>query len=334
MPRDDPAPGPDPARRGLRAVQTLATMMGDRGAGETMRTTCPRCDTAYTIPDDRIGPKGRKVRCTRCGEQWRVTATDLDPVEAFRAEAAEPAADLFAAAEIPSPATPAGDAIDPFDALAAEAEPEETTAAEAPEPFADDPTEPAHEAEAAPPAFERPAEGPPKPNARPHHRRGPHLKLPRMPAAVTRLAPFVGPAVFLVSCLIFAGLVVFRASVVAQVPTLAGFYRLVGLEVNLRGLDFGPIETLREMADGQPVLVVEGSLANTSGTARQVPALRFALRDADAQELYAWSVDPRATVIAAGDRLRFRTRLVAPPERAADLQVRFAERRNRQAGLP
>lgn len=300
-------------------------MIGDRGAGETMRTTCPRCDTAYTIPDDRIGPKGRKVRCTRCGEQWRATATDPDPVETFRADAAEPAV-----AETPSPPASATDTIDPFDALTTEPEPEAATAAE---PLADGLAEPTREAEAAPPAFERPAEGPPKPNARSRHRRA-HLKMPRMPAAVTRLAPFVGPAVFLVSCLIFTGLVVFRASVVAQAPALAGFYRLVGLEVNLRGLDFGPIETLREMADGQPVLVVEGSLANTSGAARQVPALRFALRDADAQELYAWSVDPRATVIAAGDRLRFRTRLVAPPERAADLQVRFAERRNRQAGLP
>lgn len=139
---------------------------------------------------------------------------------------------------------------------------------------------------------------------------------------------------FAAACLVAIGLVVFRADVVTRLPGLAGLYRAVGLEVNLRGIVFGPIATLRETEDGKPVLVVEGTLANTTGEARAVPALRFALRDDDTQELYAWSIDPRATTIAAGDRLRFRTRLVAPPERAADLQVRFAERRNRQAGLP
>lgn len=309
-----------------------------------MRSTCPSCDTAYTIPDDRIGPKGRKVRCTRCGEQWHVVAPDDDPgLAAFRAEADDPFDDVAAIEPSAPTAAAAPDAVardavatitdDPFE-IAADAH-AETDAIEVSDHPAPAPAPPVDlEAGDAP-------SDPPRPETRPKSaplkrvgRRPPLVRMPRLPAAVTRLAPFAGPAVFLGACLILVGLVVFRVAVVSNVPALAGFYHLVGLEVNLRGLDFGPIETLRETADGQPVLVVEGSLANTSGASRPVPALRFALRDAEGQELYAWSVDPRASVIAAGDRLRFRTRLVAPPERASDLQVRFAERRNRQAGLP
>lgn len=315
-------------------------MMGAiQGDDEAMRTTCPSCETAYTIPDDKIGAKGRKVRCTRCGEEWRVTATaEPPPVEPIEID------DLFASVSTdePAPRAPAPEvstrAPDPFDDLdASDVEPE-------PEPDAPPPTvdavvePPAVAVEAAPAAAAAAPTPPPRPAPRPPVARRRLFRADRwrlpMPRFVSRLSPFGGPALFLAACLACAGLFVFRATVVARVPALAGFYRMVGLEVNLRGIVFGPMETLRETEDGKPVLVVEGELTNTTGQSRDVPALRFALRDADAQELYAWSVDPRASVIAAGDRLRFRTRLVAPPDRAVDLQVRFAERRNRQAGLP
>lgn len=309
-----------------------------------MRTTCPSCDTAYTIPDDRIGPKGRKVRCTRCSEQWTVSLADLDPTVAFRdaiaADDAAPEAPSTPAAPVSAAIAPAPSAAPTLEALPAEPITTARIGGDADEHDAtvDTPPTPAV-AVAIPNSVESVAEPPPlrrkiKPAAKRSERTGPRWKRPRLPVALTRLVPFAGPTIFACACLAFAGLGLFRASVVSRFPGLAGFYRLVGLDVNLRGLDFGPIETLREIDNGQPVLVVEGSLANTTGATREVPALRFALRDDDQQELYAWSVDPRATTIAAGDRMRFRTRLVAPPDRAADLQVRFAERRNRQAGLP
>lgn len=224
--------------------------------------------------------------------------------------------------------------------LFADAEETAPAARREPTPQADDPS--IDEAE-APETTAAPAEPAPaaatSPEARPKVRlkvkkRGLHIRLPRLPPVVARLAPFVGPLVFVSAILVAVAFVTFRTAVVAAAPTLAGFYASIGLEVNLRGLTFGPIQTLREMENGQPVLVVEGSLSNATAETRDVPAIRFALRDGEAQELYAWSVDPRATTIAAGDQLRFRTRLVAPPERAADLQVRFVERRNHQAGLP
>ena len=290
-----------------------------------MRAICPTCDTAYTIPDGRIGPAGRKVRCTRCGEEWRVMPVIEDlaaqPVEEpliVRTTALPPLSEESVAAAM--------ERLDPslFPSAPAAAPDIEPPAVAASAPA---PAEPDGPPVAAPRAADvRIRFKPRKPRL--------SLTLPRMPVALTRAAPFFGPLVFVSACLVLAGLLAFRATVVTAAPGLAGFYAMLGLEVNLRGLTFGPVETLREIDNGQPVLVVEGTLTNPTQKLRDVPALRFALRDGDAQELYAWSIDPKATTIAAGDSLRFRTRLVAPPERATDIQLRFVERRNQQARLP
>lgn len=35
-----------------------------------MIITCPACDAQYLLPDDSIGPKGRRVKCTSCAYTW------------------------------------------------------------------------------------------------------------------------------------------------------------------------------------------------------------------------------------------------------------------------
>ena len=296
-----------------------------------MRTTCPTCDTGYTVPDERIGAKGRKVRCTRCGEEWRVFLADeaaVDPVPPPR-PAPPPQA--------PAPAeTAKQSSID--DLFATETDD-----------VGFDEASMRHEIEAAPEADPPPPEPPvetadptPAPAPLPPGRRVrirtrrhfPRLGKEVAAKLVSRLAPFVGPTVFLAACLTLTGVYVFRQAIVAAAPDLAGLYSALGAPVNLRGLVFGRIETLREVDNGQPVLVVEGSVANVSERMREVPALRFALRGADTQELYAWSIDPKSTSIESGDTIRFRTRLAAPPDMATEVQVRFVERRSQQAGLP
>ena len=55
-----------------------------------------------------------------------------------------------------------------------------------------------------------------------------------------------------------AALIVWRNDVVRLMPQTAAFYRLVGQEVNLRGLAFKDIKITYETADAKPVLVIEG----------------------------------------------------------------------------
>ncbi|MDK9697639.1 MAG: zinc-ribbon domain-containing protein [Siculibacillus sp.] len=297
-----------------------------------MRTTCPTCDTGYTVPDERIGAKGRKVRCTRCGEEWRVflaAEADADEPPPFLApppvDRPAPVADSRADED---PFAALGEVErDPFDDVAVD-----RPAVEAPVGAVPAPVETADDATPSPSV-----RAPLPPGRRIHIRTRRHL--PRIgKEAVSkftaRLAPAFGPMVFLVACLTLGGVFAFRQVVVGAAPDLAGLYAALGAPVNLRGLDFGRIETLREIDNGQPVLVVEGSIANVSAQMREVPALRFALRGGDTQELYAWSIDPKSTTIESGDTIRFRTRLAAPPDQATEVQVRFVERRSQHAGLP
>ncbi|MFN5616334.1 MAG: MJ0042-type zinc finger domain-containing protein [Brevundimonas sp.] len=38
-----------------------------------MILTCPECATSYSVPDEALGAKGRRVRCQSCAHQWMAT---------------------------------------------------------------------------------------------------------------------------------------------------------------------------------------------------------------------------------------------------------------------
>ncbi len=64
-----------------------------------MRFSCPSCSTEYEIPDTALAGRSRKLRCVRCGHEWRVGAEQTVPT-------ARPSPDAHTHSWSPLPAEP------------------------------------------------------------------------------------------------------------------------------------------------------------------------------------------------------------------------------------
>jgi hypothetical protein len=115
-----------------------------------------------------------------------------------------------------------------------------------------------------------------------------------------------------------------RAEVVRYLPQTASLFELIGLKVNLRHLTFQGVKINTEEHDGVPVLTVEGNILSESNQPVEVPRMRFAVRNATGQEIYAWTSKPSRSILGPGEKLPFRSRLASPPADASDVLVRFA----------
>jgi hypothetical protein len=127
-------------------------------------------------------------------------------------------------------------------------------------------------------------------------------------------------------------LVVWRADMVRLLPQTAAFYRMVGLEVNLRGLAFKDVKLTAESVDGKQVLVIEGVIVGETRKAVDIPRLRFSVRDAQGAEIYAWNTVLEQTVLRPGERAYFKSRLASPPPEGRNIDVRFFNRRDIAGG--
>jgi hypothetical protein len=127
-------------------------------------------------------------------------------------------------------------------------------------------------------------------------------------------------------------LAIWRIDVVRLLPQTAGFYKLVGLEVNLRGLAFKDVKVSSETAEGKPVLVIEGVIIGEAKKPVELPRLRFSVRDAQGAEIYAWNAVLEQPVLNPGEKAWFKSRLASPPAEGRAIDVRFFNKRDIAAG--
>jgi len=287
-----------------------------------MQIHCPSCATSYMIEPASLGAAGRTVRCSRCSTTWfaAAPAAAVVPPAAVAETIAEPAGTQAAAQATPAPShatgdfgpepeAPVGDVPQADTAAIAETAP--TIVVEAPplvppaghEPLPGDAA--AAAAEAA--DIESFAARRERLQARRRNRQ-----------RTSRWA-----ALFLV---LFAGnvaLIGARQEVVRYLPQTASLFSAIGLPVNLRQLNFENVRIARESEDGKPVLVVDGAIVSASAKPVEVPRLRFAARNPAGQEIYSWTMQPERKVLAPGETMSFRSRLVSPPKDVRDVMVRF-----------
>lgn len=136
-------------------------------------------------------------------------------------------------------------------------------------------------------------------------------------------------SVLLISFLVMFSVVavVGRERIVAILPDFAGIYELIGLKVNLRGLDFQDVTARQEMDGSTPVLLVEGDIINLDSESKGLPAIRVTLKSSTGRDVYAWNYAlPQLSIDQMG-KVHFKTRLLAPPEASVTVEVRFTDQR-------
>ena len=147
-------------------------------------------------------------------------------------------------------------------------------------------------------------------------------------AIAPRLVALAGPVAIVAVLMALVAAVWARTQVVRLVPATASLYAVIGLPVNLRGLEFRAVRSELVGVGTETFLVVEGEIANISGRDAPVPPIEIGLRGAEGQMLYTWSNDPPQPTLTGHDAVPFRARLAAPPAEARQVLVRFAPSRD------
>jgi predicted Zn finger-like uncharacterized protein len=290
-----------------------------------MHIICPHCTTSYAIDLATLGAAGRTVRCSRCKEVWLARPEDATDVAAqipAMAEASRQAADQDAAAE--------------WDALAREDESQEqdTPVVDSPSIAGDWPV--SAEDTGSPGAAEANW-----PSVARNDLHDPEATRPRRswfrkllgPTAHMRGKPSVGlPTACAAMGALVLALMLWRVDVVRLLPQTAAFYKLVGLDVNLRGLRFKDVKITAETVEGKPVLVIEGVITGEASKPVELPRLRFSVRDAQGAEIYAWNAVLEQPVLKPGEKAWFKSRLASPPPEGRNIDVRFFSKRDIAGG--
>jgi predicted Zn finger-like uncharacterized protein len=193
----------------------------------------------------------------------------------------------------------------------------QTPPAEAPPPV-DEPPAPVE----APPIERAPSPSPPPPPS------PEKVQLPALPKKKRRWGGAVAAAaVFLLLVAAGFGAVTQREWVVQHWPPARPLYATLGLrvaDINGLGLELRKVMPSRDMADGVPMLVIDGEVANVSTVIRTVPKLKVILRDNGKHDLQNWTFTVTNERLSPGQIVTFHTSVTKPSEQATDVVVTFA----------
>ena len=300
-----------------------------------MLIVCPSCATSYMIDPAAVPAGGRTVRCARCKSTWFTGGPQATDVNAFvdgviaEAEAQGDAAQTTTNLRVAPEATAAGDDFggEPVQAITAASEPAAQQAA------AESTAVPPGDASATP-VTEAPSLVPPMGHAPLPGATSSTLDADDIESFAARRDRMRAKrnnkrrssrwtAIILVLVAFNVALVGARNEVVRYLPQTASLFAAVGLAVNLRNLKFENVKISKDSENGIGTLIVDGTIVSTGNTATEVPRLRFSVRNASGQEIYTWTALPSRSILEAGERLDFHSRLASPPADAADVLVRF-----------
>jgi len=150
---------------------------------------------------------------------------------------------------------------------------------------------------------------------------------PSAPAWYMRKPVLLAGWAGLVAVVLVIGLVatVYRREVVEVWPKTASLYSGIGFKTATAGLKIDNYKTFSVPQNGQIVLTVTGAVTNVANRELPVPQIRVGLVDRDKRELYHWTAATQAITLKPGQSTQFVTRLMNPPDGAANYEIRFAK---------
>jgi predicted Zn finger-like uncharacterized protein len=285
-----------------------------------MHIVCPHCTTSYAIDLATLGASGRTVRCSRCKEVWLARPEEViamaAPVAATAGDGNDVAAEWERMADEDADTEPAIPEVD------------------SPSISADWPAGGVSEADSSETRHDMADSDATRPSLRSRLRNlfKPRARI-RTPGRSRLSVPFAGgPTACAAMGALVLALVIWRVEMVRLLPQTASFYKMVGLDVNLRGLMFKDVKISNETVDGKPVLVIEGVITAETRKAVELPRLRFSVRDAQGAEIYAWNAVLEQPILKPGETAWFKSRLASPPPEGRNIDVRFFNKRDIAGG--
>jgi len=263
-----------------------------------MIINCPNCHAQYEVRSETIGNAGRKVQCASCQTNWRAVAMpEPDTMESdvlFSAEEERELDEVFKREE---------------GQIAAWRQKAVSNSALTEEEKADQKQL----------AIQRRA-----------LRRRQYILHRNLPRARLRRIVIMTTLVMLMT--LFGGGLYLRENLVRGLPDLAGLYEAVGLGVNVVGIEFRDVETLKSLRDGVVVMEISAMLENISGRQVSVPAILVSLLDEGGETLFEWSVMPQVSAMREREWIKFETQLAAPPLDADAVRLTFVTSATQRLG--
>lgn len=315
-----------------------------------MIITCPNCQTKYQVADQAIGATGRKVMCANCHQAWKAVAP---PPENRPKPKLVAGTDRFSDPDDAAPETRAVPADpdrlfndDSEAALDQAFSDEEERTGKKPFPLAGDEPETESEddtsddADDAGPDAADGVSGDADESLDDHLMSRRHRDLAerqkkhasRRPLARMRRLMRMTALVGLMTLLGMA--YQFRVDIVRAFPDLGGLYEMVGLPVNIYGLTFSNVETLRTLKDGDDVTIITAEIRSVIDHTVRVPSVLVSiLNDAD-EPIYEWTARAPVQNISPGDIVDFQTQLTSAPADAAHVRLVFGSTTTAETAAP
>ncbi|WP_424984067.1 zinc-ribbon domain-containing protein [Maritalea sp. S77] len=326
-----------------------------------MIIVCPNCSAEYEVADQAIGESGRVVQCASCAQSWRAKQAPPKPkpVEVREVELADDSDDFARllddamqeegldpikreaqkkkTANEENGSEKNQDANQTEDEAALDREIESLDAGEA---ALDDEGDASGEGKSGKGAGKLEALGEDNAMESASYATRRRTRIDRMKRArrvakrhrdiarglpMARTRRMITTTCLALSAAILLGLFSFRVEVVRLYPEMASLYRLFGTNVNVVGLDFANVRTIRSWKDGHEVLNVTGDIQNVTSKIAYLPPIRVALVRDDETVIYEWNMTPGVSVLEAGGSFEFSTQLLSPPNDVRRVKLSFLD---------